>query len=144
MRCLYFLTAVAQNTGCCENLWVILVIYVVAALIGIILTVVLLGPVVIVPFALLPIFIIFLRLHMVKKYEITSNDACCECMAAYCCAPCATAQSKSRYNKNAITNTHSLLFCTVICMCAHESYVTPASYKHRPTFLLYTSLFPTV
>ena len=96
MHCLYFLTAVAQNTGC-GNLWAIVIVYLVVALIGVIITAATGLGIVVIPFACLPIFVVFLRLHMVKKYEILPNDACCECMTAYCCAPLATAQSKSRY-----------------------------------------------
>lgn len=39
-------------------------------------------------------FGVFLRLHLVKKYQITSHPCCGEACAAFCCYTCSVAQSK--------------------------------------------------
>ena len=89
---------------------------------------------------------IVIRLHIVKKYAINARSDCMECVTSFFCTPCSIAQSKWRYWKDSIMNTHSLLFYMIAAdfMRAHESHVTPARCKHRPTFLLHTALFPVI
>ena len=145
MRCLYFITAVSQKSGF-ASFPVVFFSYIVLQLACLVITVVTLYPIVFIPPACILLYGVVLRLHVVKRFNITSQNMCVECLQGFFCCCCSTAQSKWRYCKNAIMKMHTLLFHIIAadCMCAFESFVSPARCKHRNTFLLDIALFSTV
>ena len=128
LNCLYFLELpVSKKTGF-ASFSLVFFVYIVAVLIGIIITAATGIPIVIIPPACLIIFGIFLRLHLVKRYNIATSDPCVECMTHFFCCCCSTAQSELLWCFNSNIKAHPLLpsplsGVVLFIACAHTSCV---------------------
>ena len=125
---LYFLELpVSKKTGF-ASFSLVFFVYVAAYIIGIVITAVTGYPIIIITPACMIIYGIFLRLHIVKRYNIATADPCVECLTHTFCCYCSTAQSEILLWLNSNIKAHPLLSSplsgvVLLIACAHKSYV---------------------